>query len=186
MIEPYRLSPEAVRPLRRVEYERLVLLGCFENERVELLYGTVVRMSPHGAPHDAVVQRLTRLLVPALLGRADVRVQSAFAAADSSEPEPDVAVVPPGDYDEAHPSAAWLIIEVAASSLTLDRGIKARLYAESCVPEYWVVNLPDRLIEVHSEPVGGAYTRVTPFRPGEAIRLGRFPDVEVPVASVLR
>jgi Uma2 family endonuclease len=115
-----------------------------------------------------------------------VRVQSAFAASDGSEPEPDLAVVPAGDYDDAHPSEAHLIIEVADSSLVKDRGIKAALYAESGVPEYWVVNLPDKLIEVHTDIIQGAYTRVASYRKGQIVRLQRFTDVEIPVDGVLR
>jgi Uma2 family endonuclease len=158
----------------------------FEGERVELLYGVVVQMSPHGPLHDSALQELTELLVRNLAGRASVRIQSAFAASDGSEPEPDVAVVPKGDYRGAHPDQAGLIVEVAHSSLPKDRGIKARLYAESGVPEYWIVNLVDRLIEVHTEIVGGAYTRVTPRRPGERIALQQFPDVEFAVEDVIR
>ncbi len=176
---------EARRPLRRVEYDKLVETGLLRDERVELLYGSIVQMSPIGAPHSGTVQYLTELLVLALQGRASVRIQLPFAANDSSEPEPDVAVVPPGRYVDDHPSVASLIVEVADSSLKLDREIKARLYAESGVPEYWVVNLVDRLIEVHTHIVRGAYTRVTPYQPGEAIRLQRFSDVEVAASSVL-
>ncbi len=186
MIDPSQIAPDRPRPLRRVEYERLVELGLFEGERVELLYGMVVEMSPHGPPHDAAIEELTEILVGALAGRARVRIQSAFAASDGSEPEPDVAVVPKGDYHHAHPTSAWLVVEVADSSVKKDRGLKAQLYAESGVPEYWVVNIPDRLIEVHTDIVGGAYTRVTPYRIGDTVSLSRFPDVRVPVADVIR
>jgi Uma2 family endonuclease len=174
------------RPLRRTEYERLVELGVFEGERIELLYGVLVRMSPHGPPHDSAIQRLTRLFVQSLSDRAEVRIQSAFAASDGSEPEPDVAVVPLGDYVEAHPSAALLVVEVAVSSLETDRELKARLYAECGVPEYWVVNVIDRLIEVRTDIISGTYTRMTPYAPGQSLRLLRFPDVEIHVSDVLK
>src|SRR6185295_14352342 len=104
-------SPE--RPLRRAEYDHLVSLGAFENERIELLDGLLVPMSPIGPPHSSAVQELTTLLVVAFLGRATVRIQLPFAALALSEPEPDVAVVPLGDYAKAHPNSAHLIIEVA-------------------------------------------------------------------------
>jgi Uma2 family endonuclease len=164
----------------------MVDLGFFEGEPVELLYGVIVRTSPHGPPHDGTIQRLNTLLVPLLLSRAEVRIQSSFAALDSSQPEPDVAVVPAGDYDRAHPDEAWLIIEVAHSSLETDRSVKAKLYAECGVPEYWIVNLVDGLVEVHTEIVRGAYTRVVPHRKGETIRLTRLPDLEVRVDQILR
>jgi Uma2 family endonuclease len=177
--------PEHARPIRRHEYDKMVELGIFEGERVELLYGVIVRMSPKGAPHDSAIQRLTALLVPALLGRATVRIQSSFAASDGSEPEPDVAIVPLGEYRDEHPSSASLIIEVADSSLTVDRGVKAQLYAESGVAEYWVVNVRDGIVEVHSEIVAGAYTRVEPFRRGDELRPAAFADVLIAVKDVL-
>jgi len=176
---------EPVRPLRRVEYDKLVEAGVFEDERVELLYGIIIRMSPIGPPHASAVAALNELLILRLAGRASVRVQSSIEASDDSQPEPDVAVVPRNNYRQAHPSDALLIIEVADSSLTKDRGIKAKLYAECGVPEYWVVNVRDDLVEVHTEIVGGAYTRVEPHRPGSRIRLTAFPDVEIDVRDIL-
>lgn len=96
-----------------------------------------------------------------------------------------MAVVPPGEYRDAHPTRAHLIVEVADSSLKVDRGIKAQLYAESGVTEYWVLNVRDGILEVHSEIVNGAYTRVQPLRAGDRIRLLSFPDVELDVARLL-
>ena len=173
------------RPIRRDEYEKMVELGLFEGERVELLYGVIVRMAPKGPPHDSAIQRLTSLLVPGLVGRAAVRVQSAFAASDGSEPEPDVAIVPQGEYRDRHPSEAFVLIEVADSSLAVDRVTKAKLYAESGVPEYWVVNVRDGIIEVHTDIVRDAYTRVSPYRAGDRLRVSRFTDVEIAVDDVL-
>ena len=175
---------EIIRPLRRVEYDQLVALGAFQDERIELLEGTIFAMSPIGPPHSSAVQKLTRMLVLALVGRAEVRPQLPFAALELSEPEPDLAVVPLGDYDTAHPAEAYLIIEVAESSLAIDRGKKLRLYARCGVPEYWIVNLAERCIEVHTEPQGDSYGRVEIYEHGQAIRVGAFPDVEVRVADV--
>src|SRR5262249_47478229 len=103
--------PDVIRPLRRAEYDQLVALGAVEDERIELLEGQLVGMTPIGAPHSSAVQKLNALLVPALAGRASVRIQSPFAALDTSEPEPDVAIVPLGDYDTEHPNQAYLVIE---------------------------------------------------------------------------
>ncbi|HVH43834.1 MAG TPA: Uma2 family endonuclease [Labilithrix sp.] len=177
--------PALARPIRRDEYEKMVELGFFRNERVELLYGVIVRMSPHGPPHDSAIQRLNELLVPALVGRASVRIQSAFAASDGSEPEPDIAIVPRGDYRAAHPARAFALIEVADSSLETDRGPKAKLYAEGGVEEYWVVNVRDGIVEVHSDIVRGSYTRTVPYRRGARIALAAFPDVEISVDDIL-
>ncbi|MBK7581214.1 MAG: Uma2 family endonuclease [Myxococcales bacterium] len=179
------VQEERVRPLRRAEYEKLVELGAFHDEKLELLYGALVEMSAIGPPHSSAVQKLTVLLVRALSERAAVRVQLPFAALDHSEPQPDFAVVPQADYDTEHPATAWWIIEVADSSLPTDRGMKQRLYAESGVPEYWVVNLVDRVIEVFTEPIAGAYTTATSHQKGEAVTPRQFPDVQLRVDDVI-
>jgi Uma2 family endonuclease len=77
-------------------------------------------------------------------------------------------------------------VEVAVSSLAVDRGAKAHLHAQSGVPEYWVVDVEGRVVEVHTEPRAGRYDRFTPFRPGEEITVGTLEGVRVPVASFLR
>jgi len=160
-------------------------LGLFEGERVELLYGAIVTMSPTGAPHDGVIQRLNRMLVLRLDPRAAIRVQSSFIASDASQPQPDIAVCPPEDYLGEHPAVAWLVIEVADSSRRKDRGLKARLYAEAGIAEYWVVDLQSREIVVHTDIVDGIYSRTTPYAKGAEIALVRFPDVRILVADVL-
>lgn len=160
--------------------------GAFGDERLELLEGLIVEMSPQGPPHAATIQRLTSLLVPAVTGRAEVRVQLPLAVSEHSLPEPDVAVIAPGDYDRAHPTSAFLVVEVAESSLNKDRLVKADLYARAQIPEYWLVDLANRIVEVHGDPVGGRYSRVAPARPGDAVRLRAFPDVEVRIADVVR
>ena len=179
-------AAEVIRPLRRVEYDQLVKLGAFEDERIELLEGALVAISPIGPPHDSTVQRLTRLLVLALEGRAGVRCQSSFAASEISEPEPDFTVVPAGEYDLDHPTEAYLVIEVAESSLAKDRGKKLRLYANCGIPEYWVVNLPERCIEVYTEPSSGVYGRVERYERGQSIRLVAFPDIAFAVSDILK
>ena len=177
---------EVIRPLRRVEYDQLVALGVFQDERVELLDGTIYAMSPIGIPHNFAVQELTELLVLALHGRAKVRPQMSYAASELSEPEPDLMVTPLLSWDKQQADQAHLIIEVAESSLAHDRGRKRRLYASCAVPEYWIVNLPERCIEVYTGPQGSEYTRVEKYQPGQSIRLGAFNDVEVRVSDVMR
>jgi len=177
---------EHIRPLRRVEYDRLVSLGLFDGEHIELIDGELRRMSPIGPPHTSTVDRLTELLVLSLAGRAWVRVQGSFAADDLSEPQPDFCVLPRGDYDDAHPQVAHLIIEVAESSLSFDGGRKARLYAECAVPEYWIVNLVERIVEVHRAPRAGRYEEASLHSKGDRLRLLAFPDVELAVDDFLR
>lgn len=177
MLDPSQIAPESPRPITRVEFDRLVALGFFEDENVELLYGVLVQMTPQDPPHSSVVQRLTTLLVPPLVGRADVRIQLPFAASDDSEPEPDVAVVPAGDYRAHHPREAWLLIEVAYSSHLKDRSVKSRLYAECDVAEYWIVDVAARAVEVYTEPSGGSYRTTLVRRSGDELSPARFPDV---------
>ena len=181
------IAPERVRALRRVEYEQMVSQGLFVNERVELLEGVIVEMSPQSPRHAATVERLTNILARALANRASLRVQLPLATSDQSMPEPDLAVVVlGGDHDAAHPTTALLVVEVADASLRKDRRVKSEIYARAGVVEYWVVNLIDGMIEIHADIVGDAYTRVTPARVGEFIRLRAFPDVEIAVGEILR
>jgi Uma2 family endonuclease len=177
---------EDIRPLRRVEYDKLVELGMFQDERIELLRGVLVPMSPIGPPHSATINRLNRLLVLALSDRATVSIQNPFAALDDSEPEPDVSVLPLGDYDAAHPGRAELVIEVAESSLSRDRGLKLRIYAENGVPEYWIVNLVERCIEVYTVPSKDGYGTTRSFEPGQSIELTRYPGIVIDVGDVIR
>jgi Uma2 family endonuclease len=109
-----------------------------------------------------------------------------FAASELSEPEPDVTITPLVSWDKQQANVALAIIEVAESSLAHDRGRKRPLYASCGVPEYWIVNLPERCIEVYTVPQGGEYTRLQKYERGQSIRLGAFADVEVRVSDVMR
>jgi Uma2 family endonuclease len=180
----HAIAPETVRPLKRAEYHRLAETGAFENERVELLYGTIVRMSPIGEPHNRALAKLNELLVLALHGRARVRPASSFDAGEFSEPEPDILVVPRVDQDDL-PRSALLVVEISESSLATDRRVKKALYAEAGILEYWIVNLVDHVIEVYGAPVDGAYTRSTTYSPGESVRSTAFPDLSVAVSDVI-
>ena len=184
MLDAALLLPERPRPLKRSEYERLVASGAFEDERVELLHGVLVDMSPNDPRHVSPIDRLNAMLTPRLLGRALVRIQSPIVAHDESEPEPDVAVVPLGDYREEHPARALLVVEVALSSLNKDRNVKGPLYAASGYREYWIVNVAEKTLEVHRAPRGDRYTDVTRHAQGEVLHINAFPDVEVDVAAV--
>jgi len=166
------------------EYDKLVALGYFAGEKVELLRGLIVTMSPSEPPHAWAIQRLIRLLVSALGDRADIRPQSTFKALHS-RPEPDLVIVPVADYSRAHPSSAHLIIEISESSLRYDQHDKAALYAEASVRDYWIVNLVDGCIEVRREPTPQGYRTTTTYRRGERAALLDFPDVTIAVDDVL-
>jgi Uma2 family endonuclease len=186
MLDPAQVAPERIRPLTRREYDRLVEDEVFgADERIELLYGSLVEMSPQNPEHAEAIERVRDLLLSTVGSRARIREQSPFAALPDSEPEPDVLVFPPGDYSRSHPSTALLVVEVADSSLRKDRGVKARLYAEARVPEYWLLNLLDRVVERHTSPAGSAYENVETLAAGTVFRMASFPDVEISVAMLL-
>src|SRR5262245_56567202 len=102
------LPRELLRPLHRSEYDRLVQAGLFRDEHLELLYGRIVRMTLQGTRHAWVIQELNELFTRGLFGRAKVRIQMPIAISGISEPEPDLAVVPTGDYVHEHPQQAYL------------------------------------------------------------------------------
>jgi Uma2 family endonuclease len=175
----------AVRKLTRAEYDRLVGMGWFQNERVELIDGILVAASPQGSSHAEAVTRLAERLIAGLLGRARVRVQLPIGIGDAAEPEPDLAVVALADYSRGHPEAAHLVIEVAESSLATDRLIKAQLYARGAIPEYWIVDLAGRVIEVYRRPENGTYASITTARLGERVSPLAFPDLALAVGEIL-
>ncbi len=141
-------------------------------------------MTPQDPPHSSVVDNLTQLLVPVLVGRARVRIQLPLAVSDDSEPEPDVAIVPLGDYSRSHPDRTHLVIEVAVTSQQKDLVVKGRLYAECGVPEYWVVDVAAREVHVHAQPNATGYAVVRRVGPGESLAIAAFADVSVAIAAL--
>jgi Uma2 family endonuclease len=167
----------AVHRFTRDEYYRMAEAGLFRDERVELLDGEIIIMSPKLTPHASTVNYLMYALITKLGASALVRVQDPIALNNWSEPEPDIAVCysNPDRYLQAHPRAdqVLLVIEVADTSLTYDRTRKARAYAASEIPEYWIVNLPDRRIEILTDPDPAAqrYRQQRVAFPGEVLPL---------------
>ena len=153
------------------------------DDRVELLEGVVVSMSPQGSPHANAIARINALLVPLVGTRGVVRVQCSFRAGRYNVPEPDFAVVPgPLErWEHEHPSEALLIIEVSDSSLPTDRLSKAAIYASVGVPQYLVVNLPGDRVEVFSGP-DPTHARWTDSRP--EFRGAHIPLIALPGSSL--
>lgn len=182
---------EGVRRFRVEEYYRMAEAGVFaEDERVELLEGEVHAMTPQHARHMRVIDRLNMLLVQAVAGEGlSVRVQGPLTLNEQSEPEPDLAVLRTQDVDaarERHPSFALLVVEVAESSLSKDRGLKARLYARAGIPEYWIVNLRQQTVEVYTEPEPGRYAAVRTYARGQVVRCTALPQLKADVEALLR
>ncbi|HEX9820119.1 MAG TPA: Uma2 family endonuclease [Methylomirabilota bacterium] len=189
-VEPYVTT----RRWRRIEYDRLVELGIFVGERLELLDGMLVVGEPQGSTHAAIVMQVGRVLAAAFGSGWHPRLQAPMALDDDSEPEPDVAVVAgaPRDYLGAHPSTAALVVEVADSSLRLDRRLKSGLYARAGLAEYWIVNLADGVLEVHRAPAasadapyGWSYRSVDVLRPPTTASPLAAPGAQIPVADLL-
>jgi Uma2 family endonuclease len=187
-------APLTQRRWRRDEYDRLVALGVFEGEPLELIGGELVVAEPM-CPYHASGISLAEYTIRAVLPPGwIVRTQAPVSLDDESEPEPDVAVVPgrPGDYSEEHPVRPVLIVEVAESSVSFDRGRKGSLYARAGLEDYWIVNLVDRVLEVYRDPApdpaayyGWAYRSVVTLTPPAVAAPLAFPASRIAVADLL-
>jgi Uma2 family endonuclease len=187
-------SPAPIRwPTGRISasrYLRLVERGVLgPDERVELLEGVVVAMAPSGPRHAAAVRRMILAFVRAVGDRAVVSAQLTFVAGRWSVPEPDLALLPGTleDYDAVHPSDALLVVEASDSSLPQDRITKTAIYAGAGIPEYWIVNLRQDVVEVHRRVDRRARRyRVRKTVPrGETLTLVAFPDVRIAVDAIM-
>ncbi|HTV72852.1 MAG TPA: Uma2 family endonuclease [Candidatus Acidoferrales bacterium] len=171
-------------------YDEMVAQGILtSDDRVELLAGDILEMAPIGSRHAAFVSRLGRLLTLALHEHAIVRVQSPVALPPDSQPEPDIAIVRPREdfYARSHPRAGdvLLLIEVADSSLTLDRTVKEPLYAAAGIAELWIVDLRAEAIAVCAKPECGTYTERSIGRREATLTPTAFPEVTVRVQEIL-
>ena len=160
-MDPEIFLGERLRGMSRREYDELVELGWFEDEPIELLRGMLVEMTPQGNDHSDVGAYIAQLLASRLpFDRYDVRAHSPYAATDDSEPEPDVQVSRKPKPRGSHPTSALLVVEVSRSSLRKDRKLKLPIYADNGVPEYWIVDLVKRVVEIYTEPGGGTYAHL--------------------------
>ena len=143
-----------------------------EDERTELLDGEIVCMSPIGHRHVYVVDQLTKRLGQWMAGRALLRVQSPLRFNPVEAPQPDVVLLRPNEDEfrsrEAGPWDALLVVEVAETSLDTDREVKGPKYARAAIAEYWVADVDSPAVIVHQKPVGGEYTEVRTYGPGES------------------
>jgi Uma2 family endonuclease len=186
--------PLWIRRWKRLEYERLIEQGTFHGEHLELLDGLLVVREPQGSRHGAAVTAIRDVLARAFGEGYVIRPQLPVALDDKSEPEPDLVVVPgaPWDYADAHPSTPLLLVEIAETSLALDRRHKAGLYARAGIADYWIVNLVDLLLEVSREPVasgaaraGWEYASVQVLTRGAAVSPLAAPGARIAVTDLL-
>lgn len=156
------------------QYYRLAEVGVLKpDDRVELIEGEIIRMSPIGSPHAACVSRLTRLFHQSVAERAIVAVQNPVRLSDYSEAVPDVALLKQrADFYAAHhpaPEDVILVVEVSDTTLLTDRNVKMPLYARAGIAEAWLVNLPRKLIEVYFDSTDGSYRESLKFKQGEIL-----------------
>ena len=188
-------TPAKLRRWTRVEYDRLIDIGIFlPGDKVELLGGQLCVSEPQNSPHAAAICLAEEALRQAFAGGWSIRVQLPIALDQESEPEPDLTVVPggPRDYLADHPARPVLVLEVADSSLALDREHKGSLYARARLREYWIVNLADRVVEVYREPgpdvtavYGWAYRSLQRLSAEQSVTPLAAPTARIAVADLL-
>jgi Uma2 family endonuclease len=188
-------TPAKLRRWTRVEYDQLIDIGIFlPGDKVELLGGQLCVSEPQNSPHATAICLVEEALRRAFAGGWSVRVQLPIALDPESEPEPDLTVVSggPRDYLADHPTRPVLVVEVADSSLALDREHKGSLYARARLPEYWIVNLVERVVEVSREPgpnatafFGWAYRSIERLHAEQSVAPLGAPTTRIAVADLL-
>lgn len=174
------------------EYQRMVEAGAFDSlrgHRIELIYGELREMTPPGPTHSEAVLRLTEWSTePAVKKIARARIENPIAAPDMDcSPQPDITWVQKRSYGDRHPlpDEVLLLIEVADTSLDQDCGEMAELYASAGIRDYWVVDLPNRVVHVFREPRAGVYSQRTVARMGDEIRPLAHPQYPLSVSALL-
>ncbi len=189
--EPLEMPTTCQRYRFNVEqYETMAEAGILRpSERVELIEGEILVMSPIGSRHHGCVIDLQYLLITQVGPRGLISVQGPLRLNAESEPEPDLAVLKPraDSYRKAHagPLDVIFLVEVMNTSADRDRTQKLGLYARSEIPEVWLVDLNRDIIEVHRRPVGGSYTEIKDAGRGATLSPLAFPDVVLGVDAIL-
>ena len=184
--------PHAPRPRRWTseEFRCFAEAGVFDpQERLELIEGEIYRMSPQSRRHVLVVHRVRRALEAVFGAGHLILTHSPLHASPGSVPEPDVSVLEVSEeaYLSRDRDDALLVVEVSETSLRFDRTRKAPLYAQSGIPEYWVVNLIEKVVEVYTDPdpANAEYRSIRLLRAGDVLVPRAAPDAEIPVADLL-
>lgn len=173
-------------PVHRLDveqYGQIVASGALDEQRVELIDGIIVDLTPHSPEHAGVIERLTKHLSSA---NARLRVQLPILVAPDSVPEPDLALVEEPERTDRHPTRALLVVEVASSSRALDRGRKAELYAAAGIPTYWLIDIPARTVEVRTGPAPSGYRSLSTLNAGDVLPAPCEGVGELAVAALLR
>lgn len=171
------------------EYLRMVEAGILKtDERIELLDGEILKVSPPGPDHNAPTGILIRLLVLGVGSRAVVLPGPTLRLSKRSAPEPDFVLLRPDprNYRDRYPEPGdvLLLIEISDSSLRRDRELKLPLYADAGIQEYWIVDVQDEVVEVYTNPSGSSYESVQRRRCGESVSPSAFPDLRIPIEEI--
>ena len=172
------------------EYYRMADAGILgPDDRVELIDGEIIQMTPIGVRHAGQVQRGNRLFATALAGRAAINVQNPLELDDYNEPEPDIAVLKVRADDYIHKKVraedALLVVEVSDTTFRYDRTVKLPKYAAARIPEVWIENLENDELLVFRDPVGNTYSSAVTLRRGDSVSPVAFPNVVFKVDELL-
>ena len=171
------------------DYHRMAEVGLLDADaRVELIEGEIVELAPIGDPHIAASIRLLHLLVAAVGERGGVSAANPVRLNPHSEPQPDFSVLRPrADYRTRgpRPDDVMLAVEVSDTTLRRDRGVKRPLYASAGIPEYWIVDLEARQVEIHRSPAGDTYASVEIKRPGDVATIEALRGSTIEVSQIL-
>jgi Uma2 family endonuclease len=174
----YRISTKAFHDLHEAG-------DLTEDDRVELLDGELIMMSPIGINHANAVNRLTRLLFQHIGNRAIISIQNPVRLDDFSEPVPDAALWREETNEIPGPQDVFLIIEVSDSTIEYDREIKLKAYARAGIPETWIVNLVENWVEVYREPDANGYRLMRRRAAGESFGPAAFADVTIDSKEII-
>ena len=181
-------------PRRRLfdvdEFHRMGEAGILREEpRVELVHGEIIERPPIGPEHLGRVNRLNRVLVTRLAGRAVISPQNPLLLGRRSEPQPDIVVLRPRDDDYMtrlpRTEDVLLVIEVADSSFAYDRIVKRELYGSAGLPEYWLLDVNGRALEVYRGPCPAGYTTYERLLAGQSVGPEAFPDCVLDVGEIV-
>lgn len=171
------------------EYEQMISAGVLgEDDRLELIEGEIIKMSPIGSVHIFIVNRLNKLLAARVRERAVVSVQNPIRLANS-QPQPDLTLLVPAVElrPQRVPSAAdvLLLIEVADTTTRFDQSVKVPLYGGEGISEYWIIDLSKNVVEVYRGPGAGGYKTKQTFAPGDVLAPEAFPDMRLDVQDIV-
>jgi len=187
----YIMSVQALKRLFTIEeYYQMGRSGIFtEDDRVELIEGEIIQMTPIGNTHAGCVRWLIQLFRRYPSDLFIIDAQNPLRLSNYTEPQPDIVLLKPrpNNYRRAHPvpEDVFLVIEVADSSLCYDKNVKIPIYAKSNIAECWLVNLQDRNIEIYRQPTDNGYQQIQTITPDQILSPQAFPDFFLKASEIL-